>query len=102
RLWPRPEQPASEVAQVHVPEREMKQNRQYAPLPCVAQHGLAQGRCDQLPALGAYQSCRLSELTNDMQRQEVWFVDHLVESERLGLIVVRPFNELAHLTNYSP
>jgi hypothetical protein len=23
-----------------------------------------------------------------MQRQEVWFVDHLVESERVGLIVV--------------
>jgi Arm DNA-binding domain len=41
RLGPGPEQPASEVAQVHVPEREMKQNRQYAPLPRVAQHGLA-------------------------------------------------------------
>src|SRR5439155_25066282 len=76
-----------------------------SPVSSLASHrkdGLAQRRCHQLPALGAHQSCRLSELTNDMQRQEVWFVDHLVESERVGLIVVRPFNELAHLGHHSP
>src|SRR5262245_9066488 len=55
-----------------------------------------------LPALGAHQSCCLSELANDMQRQEVWLIDHLVQSERVGLIVVRPFNELAHLGHHSP
>jgi hypothetical protein len=35
-----------------------------------------------------------------MQRQEVWFVDHSVEPERIGLIVVRPFHELAHVGYY--
>ena len=39
---------------------------------------LPNGVAYQLPALDAHQSCCLSELTNDMQRQEVWFVDHLV------------------------
>src|SRR5262249_20171120 len=49
-----------------------------SPLFRITQHGLAQRRCHQLPALGAHQSCCLSELANDMQRQEVWFIDHLV------------------------
>jgi hypothetical protein len=63
---------------------------------------LPNGVCDELVALGAHQCCCLSELANNMQRQEVWFIDHLVETERVGLIVVWPFNELAHLGHHSP
>ena len=28
-----------------------------------------------------------------MQRQEVWFIDYLVEPERVGLIITRPCHE---------
>src|SRR4029077_7444222 len=77
----------AEVAQVHMPERKMKQDCQQAPLPCLAQQGFTQRRRHQLPMLYAHQTRCLNELTYDMQRQEVWFVDHLVEPERVGLII---------------
>ena len=44
----------------------------------------------------------LGELANNVQWQEVWLVDHLVELERVGLIVVRPFDELVHLGHRRP
>ena len=43
-------------------------------------------RVRRLAALGTHQSCCLSELANNMQRQEVWFIDHLVKSERVGFL----------------
>ena len=37
-----------------------------------------------------------------MQGQKVGFVDHLVQPKRIGLVVVRPFDETAHLGHRSP
>jgi hypothetical protein len=49
RLGPGPEQPAAEVTQVHMPERNMKQDCQETPLPRFAPQDFAQGRRHQLP-----------------------------------------------------
>jgi hypothetical protein len=40
---------------------------------------------------------RLCEQSNDVQRQEVGLVNDLVEPKRIGLVIARPFDELARL-----
>ena len=90
------------VAQVHMPERKMKQDCQQAPLPCLAQQKFTQRRRHQLPTLRAHQTRCLNELTYDLQRQEVWFIDHLVEPERVGLIIIRRCHERAHFGHHRP
>ena len=45
-------------------------------------------------------AARFCEQPNDMQRQEVRLVDDLVKPKRVGLVIARPFDELAHLGDH--
>jgi hypothetical protein len=50
--------------------------------------------------LRAHELGCLCEQTDDLQRQEVRFVDDLAEPKRIGLVVARPFDQLAHLGDH--
>ena len=78
----------------------MKQDRRQAASPGLAEHRFPERRRHQLAALGANELGCLREQPNDMQRQEVRLVDDLVEPKRVGLVISRPFDQLAHLGDH--
>ena len=90
-------QTASEIAKIDAPQGEMEQE-------CL--QGLSSGILKDLsPDRGgfqlafalAHQAGRFDKMTNEVQRQKVRFVDHLVKPERFSLVEAGPGEEIAHI-----
>ena len=69
-------------------------NRIACKLPCHALLSIfPERRRHQLAALCAHELGCFCEQTDAVQRQEVRFVDDLVESKRIGLVIARPLDQ---------
>src|SRR5438477_8795843 len=89
------------VAEVEMPQRYMKQKRLQGPITLRKQHRPPKTSRDQLVLVHPHEFRPLHQHTDEMDRQEIRFVDDLVELKQLGPVETRPLDDLNHLGDHS-